>query len=340
MKAAILGGTFDPIHKGHKQIAKTALEKLGVDEVWFMPARLTPLKDHSITNANDRLAMLEAALHGDARMKVCDLELRREGRSYTIDTVRQLQALYPDIEFTWLIGADQLAQFDKWKDADELVQRVRFVCVGRSNIEMDSKYPIEIMEMEPVDVSSSEIRKFEKLEYLDEEVLTYIYRHALYLGDYLKGLMPAKRWHHSLMVAALCQAMAVSNGLDPAKAYLTGLLHDVTKYMPFSKQKEWMEMSAPAFMHLPTPVWHGFTGAWYVKNILKITDPDVIDAIYWHVLGQSRNPYAMLVFCADKLDPLRDYNSSALLKACMHDLEAGFEQVQQENRKYLKKEKK
>ena len=128
MKIALLGGSFDPVHYGHLQMAKEAMQVLKVDEVWFIPAKKTPLKDRILTSDTDRLAMLKIALADFPQFKVNPIEMQREGTSYTIDTLEALRKQYPSYTFYWLIGNDQLEQFDLWKDPDRLVQLAYFVC--------------------------------------------------------------------------------------------------------------------------------------------------------------------------------------------------------------------
>ncbi len=137
MRIAILGGAFDPIHKGHLQIAKVALKKLSIDEVWFMPSAETPLKPSQIACFQDRCAMIQAAIRPYRHMKLCTLEQELGGISYTIETVKYLQKQYPMHTFCWLIGDDQALQFDKWKASEELKKRIPFYVFSREKEESD-----------------------------------------------------------------------------------------------------------------------------------------------------------------------------------------------------------
>ena len=120
-------------------------------------------------------------------------------------------------------------------------------------------------------------------------------------------------------------------------AYYIGLFHDIAKYMPKDEMIKWMNSICPENMEYPVAVWHGFVGAAVTKDIFLIDDPIVYNAIYHHVLGTSQDPYAMMVFCADKLDPLRGYDSSKLIEICNKDIKKGFDLVVQQNREYLKR---
>lgn len=245
MRIAIVGGSFDPIHDGHIQMANQSLQGLGVDEVWFMPTSSTPLKDHNLTLDQERLAMIDLVVKKNQKFKVCTLELERAGKSYTYDTLKKLIETYPEHEFYWIIGNDQLMQFDKWHNPNELVKMAHFVCFDRDGKLSDSKYDIACMTMPAVPVSSSEIRMGNKLNYLPEEVLRYIYRNRLYVKNFVASRLTEKRYKHSLSVAKLCEEFALNNGYDMHIAYYIGLFHDIAKYMPKDEMLKWMQSVCP-----------------------------------------------------------------------------------------------
>lgn len=340
-KVALIGGSFDPIHMGHIEMANAALEQLGADEVWFIPSQSTPLKDHDLSDAKARLDMVKIAIQEDHRFKVNPLELKRNGKSYTIDTLKTLKKDFEDVRFYWLIGADQYDQFDKWKDADQLVELAEFVVCDRDNKPgKNDKFKLKHIEMKPVPVSSSQIRKGQKLNYLPSGVLDYILEHDLYLFDWVRAQMSPKRFAHSCSVARLSKDLAKAHHLDEHKAWLAGLFHDIAKDMPQKEQGKWISMIYPEALKEHHAIWHGYVGAEVAERIYGIHDPVIKNAIFNHVKGSSYDPYAMIVFIADKLDPLRGYDSSGLIKACMHDLYNGFMLVKRENAEFLEKEKK
>ncbi len=339
MRIGIVGGSFDPIHYGHIEMAKTALNQLACEEAWFMPTQDTPLKERSLSHSKDRVSMIESILSMDCRFRLCLKEVQKEGKSYTIDTLRELKKEYPKDEFVFLIGTDQIRQFDQWKEADQLVQLAQFVCVDRYGEQLESKYPIQTIHMDLMPVSSSDIRKGNCLNYLPKSVLSYIYRHRLYIQDFIKERVNTHRYLHSCSVASLCEEMAIANGLDGQKAYLIGLFHDIAKNMDKDEMEKWMDILCPENKSYAFPVWHGFVGSEIVDRIFYLKDPEIKNAIYHHVLGTSTNPYAMIVFCADKTDPLRDYDSTKQIQACKEDIYAGFQWIKEENEKYLRKEK-
>ena len=164
MKLGFLGGAFDPVHLGHLLIAQDALEGLALDRLYFVPARVPPLKGRElVAGPKDRLAMVRLALEGEPRFAVLDDELRRPGPSYTVDTVRALRDRFPGAELFWVVGSDQLAQLDRWKDAAELARLVAFVHLVRPGVEPPAAPAIPGLRLHavpshPVAIGSTELR--------------------------------------------------------------------------------------------------------------------------------------------------------------------------------------
>lgn len=122
MVVGLLGGSFDPAHKGHVHITREALKRMGLDRVWWLVSPGNPLKEHGPAPLADRMARARSVMR-DPRVVVTDLEARL-GTVRTADTVARLQALYPGVRFVWLMGADNLVQFHRWERWDEILRRV------------------------------------------------------------------------------------------------------------------------------------------------------------------------------------------------------------------------
>lgn len=337
---AVLGGSFDPIHAGHLQIARSALH-MGMDEVWLMVTKDTPLKDRTLSSAADRTAMIERAIAPYRHIHCCRLELEREGKSYTIDTVRELKRRYPSFSFFWLIGSDQAAQLSAWKEVDALLEEVPFIVFSRAGADViqHASYPLRYQPMELVDVSSSEIRSGQKWYALHPGVRRYIAQHHLYLESFVEGRLSAKRYAHSVRVAQLATELAQAHGLDETIAWTMGLLHDIAKEMPKDQLQRWMTRFFPSLCEEPAAIWHGYVGSLLAKRLYGIEEKSVLRAIFHHVKGDCEDPYAMILFCADKLERGRGYDSSEQIALCSQDLHAGFLRVKNEQQAYLKKEK-
>ncbi len=133
-RVGLFGGTFDPVHLGHLALALAALAELQLDHLFFVPAAQAPLRyEMPYATAEDRLDLLNRAVAelGDPRLGVLDIEARAGGVNYTVDTVRKLRATWPRAEFFWLLGADQFAQLDRWREPAELAKLVEFAVLAR-----------------------------------------------------------------------------------------------------------------------------------------------------------------------------------------------------------------
>jgi nicotinate-nucleotide adenylyltransferase len=156
-KIAIYGGTFDPVHHAHLILARDALERLGLDEVIFLPAAISPLKKAApVASGELRLAMLRAAIKGEPRFAVDDCELRRPPPSYTIDTVDEIQRRNSGTAIYCLIGEDNVDRLTKWHRFTDLNKMVHFVVLDRSGQRADHSYPVIDRKM---DISATEIRR-------------------------------------------------------------------------------------------------------------------------------------------------------------------------------------
>lgn len=161
-RIGIFGGSFNPIHLGHLLVAQAALEEMALTRLFFVPTAQSPFKPESKpASANNRLQWLRLALAGCSWAEVDDQEVQRGGVSYTIETVRDYSRRFVGADLFYLIGADQVAQLPKWKDADELARLATFVVLprpGQSQTPLPSPFSGRWLAGLPLAVSSSQIR--------------------------------------------------------------------------------------------------------------------------------------------------------------------------------------
>ena len=162
----ILGGTFDPPHAGHVAAAVAAHKQLGLDEVRIIPAGQAPLRTGApVASAADRVAMCRLAFAEHPWAVVDDRETRRAGTSWSVDTARELAREHPDALRVWVLGADQLARLDRWKDVVELCGLVEFAVLSRDGIStlpppsLAAVIRLTVLKAPEVQVSSTALRE-------------------------------------------------------------------------------------------------------------------------------------------------------------------------------------
>lgn len=186
-KIGILGGTFNPIHYGHLILGEQVLGQLGLDRVIFIPTYLPPHKsDKGVISASDRLKMIELAVKGNPHFAVSDIEIRRKGKSYTVDTLRQIKRQYPRAELFFICGSDLVSEIPTWKNVEEIYGLAKFVLAKRPGFgkRLSGKNFLKIG-VAQVDISSSLIRTLVRqgrsITYLTPYVVVkYIEKHGLY----------------------------------------------------------------------------------------------------------------------------------------------------------------
>ena len=195
-RIGLMGGSFNPIHNGHLNMARAALDGGFVDRVLFLPSGDPPHKRQGVVDKAHRLAMVELAAEGFDRADVCRMEIEREGKTYTVDTLTQLTSEHPDERYVYLIGADTLVTLHTWRRPEDVVRLCALLVAQRPGednaaLMQAAAYwrargaQIDFMPIEPMDVSSTQIRALaangESLEGLvPAAVGAYIRAHGLY----------------------------------------------------------------------------------------------------------------------------------------------------------------
>ncbi len=190
MKIALFGGTFNPPHAGHVHVVNQLSERF--DEVWIVVAADPNKTEKPYVPPEHRLKMAELAFGSIPKVKIVDIELKRAGVSYTIDTLRQLQADFPNREFWWVVGSDLVADFPRWKESDALSKSVPFLVVSRPGFPLDSAQlkrfqRVDLLADGGVDASSTQLRsllnlgkKADAKKQVPDAVFDYVIQNRLY----------------------------------------------------------------------------------------------------------------------------------------------------------------
>jgi nicotinate-nucleotide adenylyltransferase len=332
-----MGGTFDPIHHGHLLVAEAARETFDIDIVLFVPSGDPPHKlPADLTPAETRYCMAELATGDNPRFQVSRIEIDRSGKSYTIDTVRELRQLYQGAEeFYFIVGADAALEMLNWKDAEELLRLCVFIVVTRPGcdrqllfehiklIESRHKGQLRFLEIAPIYVSSTDIRQRagagRSIRYLiPPQIETYIKKNKLYHNEdfvlqwsgaraYLKRKMSAKRYAHILGAAREAARLAAIHGADPKKAYTAGLLHDCAKETPNKKRlcvQYGIELDN--VMKEKPDLSHGLLAAEIAAREFGVKGKNTLNAIRYHQTGRPEmSLLEKVVFVADLTEETR-----------------------------------
>jgi nicotinate-nucleotide adenylyltransferase len=332
MRIGIYGGAFNPPHKGHVKLADEVKEKAHLDRIIIMPSGLSPHKNSdSLIDSNYRLEMCKRAFTADY-YTVSDLEIKREGKSYTVDTVTELKKIYPDDELYLIMGSDMLLCFHKWYRYEDILSMATICATTRQDdiaIEELKKYSSEalkkesvIIDFEPFECSSTQVRNAllsgEDVTCLvPEKVLGYIKKNSLYTDEYteirklLKSRLDDYRYIHSLGVADSARTLAKIYGADEEKAYLAGLLHDIAKNMPKDEQLKLIEQGGiimnSAERNNPA-LWHGIAGECYLRLEMGITDSEILGSVRYHTTGKAgMTLLEKIIYVADYISAERNY---------------------------------
>lgn len=193
MRLGIFGGTFDPIHFAHLRVAEEVAEALRLDRVLFIPAGRPPHRQRPEASARQRLAMVRLAIASHPRFTALDLEVRRPGKSYTVDTLAELTRQFPGARLYLLLGMDQMREFPNWHEPEKLLTFCRLAVFSRPG--MDPAQPENLpglprsryclVQVSTLDISATAIRRLARrnrsLKYLlPDAVIAYIRKHGLY----------------------------------------------------------------------------------------------------------------------------------------------------------------
>lgn len=163
LRTGIFGGSFNPVHNGHVELARQLLGLAGLDEIWFMVSPQNPLKRQAdLLDERQRLALVQLALAGDSRLVACDYEFRLPRPSYTWNTLRHLSADYPHRTFTLLVGEDNLRSFGRWAHSADILQNYDVVVYPRgAHAQPVGALPprVRMVDTPLIDISSTEIRR-------------------------------------------------------------------------------------------------------------------------------------------------------------------------------------
>ncbi|MBQ1371820.1 MAG: nicotinate (nicotinamide) nucleotide adenylyltransferase [Oscillospiraceae bacterium] len=348
-RVGVYGGSYNPPHTGHVLAASELVRLLKLDRLLIVPAAIPPHKSLSIDSPTpeQRMALCRAAFASIPQAELCDLELRREGPSYTADTLTQLKAQYPEDELILIMGTDMLLTFSDWREPEKIATLATLAVMRREEDDeiwantcreaerLEQMYHTHVIQVENrcLPVSSTMVRRmiaFGAPCCLPSAVETMIQENGWYLsGANLKdlpfenlrelslALHNEKRRAHVLGTAQTAELLALRWGADPIAARRAGILHDITKALGEKEQLylcDHYSIPLTSLQRENPKLLHAKTGAVVAKEIFGESDA-VYEAIWWHTTGRAEmTTLEKILYIADYMEPNRSFPGVELLR--------------------------
>ena len=340
-RIGIYGGTFNPPHIGHIQAAKQAVTALGLNRLLLIPDAVAPHKTMppNTPTGQQRLDMLRLATADCAQIEVSDIELKREGVSYTFETVLQLKEKYPDAELVLLMGTDMFLSFHSWKNPETILENASLgvfyrgekgetAAIEAKKTQMEQQGAVVYqVENDVVNISSTQMRRLLAFrcagEFLPEGVLDYIRENRLYdtraawknlpmeeLEKVVISLLNPNRVAHVLGCRDTAVELAKHWGADVTDAARAGILHDITKAIDGPLQLTLCEAYGKIlsdFSKRYPKTLHALTGSLVAQRIFGENEA-VVSAIEHHTTGKAdMNLLETIIYVADYMEPNRNF---------------------------------
>ena len=348
MRIVFYGGSFNPPHCGHVEAAMTISELLKPDKLLIIPSNIPPHKElaEGSPDAQERLLLTKLAFADVPRAEVTDLELHREGKSYTATTVEQLLAQYPEAEMYLAMGTDMLLSFEEWYRFRFLLETLTLAVFVRSEGEeaemlrhaeyLKQQYGARIIPLrhEPKAMSSRDIRDMlcrrMGASFLPEAVYARIIANGDYdakpelywLREKSYALLKPSRVAHVVGCESEAVKLAMKWGEDPENAAEAAILHDITKKLSLSEQlilcDKYGIINDTVEEH-NVKLLHAKTGAAMAKELFNISN-EVYEAIRWHTTGKTdMTLLEKIIYMADYIEPNRDFEGVERLRELAYE---------------------
>lgn len=349
MKIGVYGGSFNPPHTGHALAVSELIQTLHLDRLLIVPAADPPHKTlpaGSPTPAQ-RLALCRAAFGEIPGVEICDLEVAREGKSYTVDTLAALRAQYPQDELILVMGTDMFLSFSMWREPERITALASLAVMHRDDkaqtwesvrleaerLEQAMGAKVYLVENRCEQISSTTVRRllaFHAPASLDPGVLALIQTNGWYqtkadwkglpferLREISLSLHDEGRRAHVIGTADTAAALAERWGADPDTARRAGILHDITKALSGKEQLHLCKtygMSLTPLQRENPKLLHAKTGAMVARDIFGESD-EIFNAIWWHTTGRAEmTMLEKILYIADYMEPNRCFDGVELLR--------------------------
>ncbi len=351
MKIALYGGSFNPPHLGHEEVAMTVYRELSPDIFLIVPDNEPPHKEleEGSPSPVQRLELCKLAFGEIPNVHVSDIELVREGKSYTADTISRLREEYPNDEIHLIMGTDMFLSFEEWYCFESLMRQCVLTVFPRTEDDMEDilackerfeaeyRANVQLLSHVALPISSSEVREKLRLrlgaELVDDRVYSHIIKNGFYEALPELSWLREKAYSHlkesRIAHVAGCESeavlLAMHWGENPEKAATAGILHDITKRLSPDEQLKMcdkygiicdeIEKSTPKILHAKT-------GAELARELFGVSD-SIYEAIRWHTTGKpDMSLLEKITYLADYIEPTREFEGvDELRKLAYEDLD-------------------
>lgn len=348
MKIAVYGGSFNPPHLGHREAAEAVVREIAPDKLLIIPDCIPPHKEMAPNSPGprERLALCRLNFAGIERVEVSDMEILREGRSFTADTVARLREEYPGDSISLVIGTDMLLSFEQWHDFSYLFSRCELIVMPREEddrpaveekkAEFEKKYgaKIRILESIPLPMSSSAIRELLPKRMGTDKLYPEVYAEIIKQNYY--GALPELSWLREQVMPYLsekriahvagCEGeavlLAMRYGADADTAAEAAILHDITKKLSYEEHLQLCEkygIICDKSQLENEKLLHAITGAALARDLFGVSD-EVYSAIRYHTTGRPAMTLPeKIIYLADYIEPTRDFEGVELLRELAYE---------------------
>ena len=360
MKIGIYGGTFNPLHTGHIYAAKQAAQTLGLDKLLMIPDRIAPHKEipAGSPTPEQRLEMLRLAVGKEPGIEVSDIELKREGKSYTYLTVEAIHEACPDAQLYLLMGTDMFLSFHTWMHPERITQHAALAVMYRGEKGEQAKIEackaemedwgvrVELIRNGTIPISSTQLRRLIAFDcadvFLPDGVAEYIREKGLYdagadwknlpmeqLESVVIRLLNPNRVAHVLGCRDTAVELARRWGADETDAARAGILHDITKALDGPLQLTLCEAYGKIlsdFSRKYPKTLHALTGSLVAERIFG-ENGAVVSAICHHTTGKAdMNLLEKIIYVADYMEPCRNFPGvEKLRELAFSDIDAALQ---------------
>lgn len=369
MRIAIYGGSFNPPHLGHVKAAATVRELLEPDRFLIIPTNIPPHKEMApgSPSPEQRMELCRRAFGDIPGAELSDMEIKREGRSYSADTVSILRQMYPEDELYLVIGSDMFLSFCQWYKFQYLLENCVLAVLSREEddrrelesfkAELEEEYSARVMLLsyEPLPMCSEDVRDRLRLglgsDMLPEAVYSEIIRRRYYeaepeltwLRRQVIPMLSSQRIAHTAGCEHEAVQLAKLWGEDPEKAAVAGILHDSTKNLSYDEQlilcDKYGIILDNAQRENPK-LLHAITGAALAKDRFGVSE-EISQAIRWHTTGKpDMSVLEKIIYLADYIEPTRDFDGVERLRELAYEdldkalalgLEMSLEELRRQN---------